>query len=131
MPYLIDADEISAMADTPWTPAQQNRAANLLLGIDGWLERNAPCLTTQATAGVLAEGREIVAEALLRAISAGTGNVAAHNETIGPDSSSSSFVDRAALPTLTAADKARLRELCPAPRKRRAGISTTRVRPGY
>lgn len=133
MPHLIDVDEISEMADKPWTTQQNKRAANLLEGIDGWIERNAPCLAPGggATPGALAEAKEVVAEALLRAIAAGTGNVASQSQAIGPDSTSVTHVDRAALPTLTNSDKDRLRSLCPRPRKRRQGIGVVRVRPGY
>lgn len=126
---LINIAEIKGMSEGTWTSAQQKRAENLLAGVMNWIARKAPCLLDGEAAG-RDEAREIVAEAILRAIDAGTSRVASTSETIGPDSRSQTFVDRAALPTLTAVDQQRLKQLCPG-RKRRRDIGTIGLRPRY
>lgn len=125
---LITIEEISAAADSTWNAPQQARAALLLAGVLGWVKRHAPCLLEpNIDDGDAAEARMIISEAILRSVSAGSSNVA--SESVGP--SSVGFVDRAALPTLTKADEASLRALCPSSAKPKNRFGTIRPRFGY
>lgn len=109
-----------------WTSDQNKRAESNLAGVLDWISRNAPCLTADPNplAPGKQEARMIVAEAILRTIDS-TGNIG--SEGIG--SSQVNYIDRAALPTLTRADKASLKALCPGTKRKKFG--TIRTRPGY
>lgn len=124
---LISIEEIADMSEDTWTTAQTKRADMLLTGVLGWIKRNAPCLAASSPEPELAaEATMIVAEAILRAIGAGTSNVG--SESVGP--SSVGYVDRSSKPTLTRADEAALIALCPAVVKRKR-YGTIRTAPGY
>lgn len=125
---LITVEEISAAAESTWGAAQTARAEMLLAGVLGWVARKAPCLLQPNVLDEhAAEARMIISEAILRSVSAGSGNVS--SESVGP--SSVGFVDRAALPTLTKADEAALRALCPGTAKPKNRFGTIRPRLGY
>ena len=123
MALFANLDRIKEMADLEWTDARTRRAEMLLAGVQGWIATNAPCLV-DATGAKADEARMIVAEALIRAVDS-SGNIG--SESVGP--SSVNYIDRAALPTLTNGDEARLKALCPKARRNRVG--TIRTRPGY
>lgn len=125
MPLISVATIQTMNDDVDWTDAQVARAENLLAGVHGWIARNAPCLAVdQPNEDAAAEARMIIAEAILRAVDS-TGNIG--SEGIG--ASQVNYIDRAALPTLTQGDEAKLRALCPKSARRRYG--SIRTRPGY
>ncbi|MCM0622507.1 hypothetical protein [Nocardioides bruguierae] len=124
---LVTIDDIAALADPAWNDPQRARAEVLLDGVLGWTGRNVPGLQGTVAPEIAAEAKSIIAEAILRAVSAGVSNVA--SEGIGP--STVSFVDRASKPTLTEADKAALRDLVPTRRPGRGRFGTIRTSPGY
>lgn len=118
-----DLAAIEETASFTWSDTQTKRAQMLVDGIQEWLDRVAPCLSDPNAAG-RKHARALIADAINRALD-GTGNIG--SEGIGP--SQVNYIDRAALPTLTNAEKAELRALCPKRRLSRYG--TVRVRPGY
>lgn len=122
----LTIEQIEESADERFTDSQRKRAKVLLDGVLGWTHRNVPCLRGVPTVdGIEAEARMIITEAVLRAVAAGYGNTA--SDSTGPDAVS--YFDRASKPTLTGADEAALKALCPP--RRRQQFGTIRTRLGY